>query len=608
MTVEVVSPEPLSLAMERSERGYWRVSGQCIFPGSRYFYGIDGSIQRPDPASDFQPEGVHGPSQVVDHGSFVWSDGKWSGFPFEKLIFYELHIGTFTPAGTFSAAIEKLPILVDLGINALNLMPVAQFPGDRNWGYDGVFPYSVQNSYGGTEGLKSLVDFCHNLGIAVFVDVVYNHLGPEGNYLRDFGPYFTERYRTPWGDALNYDGPYSDEVRGFFIENARHWLRDYHVDGLRLDAVHAIFDCNAKHVLHQLAEDIEEYAEASGRNHYLVAESDLNDNRVIRARELGGHGIHAQWCDDFHHALHTLLTPERAGYYIDFGKTEHLVKGLCEGFVYSWQYSRFRKRHHGSSSKELAPHQFVVFSQNHDQVGNRMFGEWLTTLVPFEALKLAAGVSLLSPYVPLLFMGEEYGEESPFLYFVSHSDPELIRAVCEGRKKEFSAFQWRGPPPNPQEEETFLGSKLKWSHETGEKHRILFAFYKRLILLRKTHPAFELSSWRNMEVLSIEEKKIVSWHRWSMGSHLLCLMNFHGYIEKLEGILPAGPWEKVLDSSEEKWRGPGSTLPETIEAEAQVAIPPWSFVLLGRITPGSTTSSSGRPISVMRCSTAFSHA
>jgi maltooligosyltrehalose trehalohydrolase len=359
-------------------------------------------------------------------------------------------VGTFTPEGTFEAIIPHLDELRELGITAVELMPVAQFPGTRNWGYDGVYPFAVQNSYGGPEGLKRLVNACHGRGIAVVLDVVYNHLGPEGNYLWDFGPYFTDRYKTPWGSAINFDGPHSDPVRRLFIENALYWVTEFRMDGLRIDAVHGILDFSAYPFLEELASAVHEKAERLNRRVYVIAESDLNDTRVIRSRELGGYGLDAQWNDDFHHALHTLLTEDQTGYYQDFGRLGDLVKAFREGFVCSGQYSSYRRRRHGNSSRDIPAGCFVVFAQNHDQVGNRMRGERLSQLVCRERMKLAAGVVFLSPFIPLLFMGEEYGETAPFPYFISHSDADLVEAVRRGRREEFAAFGWSQEPPDPQ--------------------------------------------------------------------------------------------------------------------------------------------------------------
>src|SRR4029077_1030537 len=365
---------------------------------------------------------------------------------------YELHTGTFTEEGTFESAISRLESLADLGVTAVELMPVAQFPGTRNWGYDGVFPYAVQNSSGGPRGLQKFVNAAHGIGLSVILDVVYNHLGPEGNFAGEFGPYFTDRYRTPWGRAVNFDGHGSDPVRAFFIQNAIYWLKEFHIDALRLDAVHGIFDFSAHHFLAELKESVEALAQRSRRKLFVIAESDLNDARLLHALDRGGYGLDVQWSDDFHHALHTLLTHEFTGYYSDFGSIDDLCEVLRDGWLYSGQYSRFRRRRHGNSAAGIQQSRFVVFSQNHDQVGNRAQGERLIQLVDFESIKLAAGVTLLSPFVPLLFMGEEYGETHPFLYSTSHFSPELNEAVRKGRREEFAAFGWGDDLPDPDDE------------------------------------------------------------------------------------------------------------------------------------------------------------
>lgn len=456
VAVHIVAPRERLEPLARGERGYYYGELEGVEPGNLYLYLLDGRKERPDPASRYQPQGVHGPSQVVDPHAFAWSDSCWFGPAQQELIFYELHVGTFTLEGTFDAMIPHLEGLRELGVTAVELMPVAQFPGSRNWGYDGVYPFAVQNSYGGPEGLMRLVDACHRCGLAVFLDVVYNHLGPEGNYLGDFGPYFTDRYRTPWGLALNFDGADSDEVRRFFIENALYWLTEFHIDGFRLDAIHAITDKGALPFLEELAAAVHRRAERLGRRVYVIGESDLNDPRVIQPRVVGGYGLDGQWSDDFHHALHSLLTGERSGYYQDFGKLVHLARAFREGYVYTGQYSAYRRRQHGDWPRLCDACQFVVFAQNHDQVGNRARGERLSTLVSFDGLKLAAGMVLLSPFVPLLFMGEEYGETAPFLYFTSHSDPTLVEAVRKGRLEEFAAFGCEDEVPDPQDEATFL--------------------------------------------------------------------------------------------------------------------------------------------------------
>ncbi|MFA4915094.1 MAG: malto-oligosyltrehalose trehalohydrolase [Syntrophales bacterium] len=580
--LKIVLPREQIIPMEKDERGYWRSIVEDLSRGACYFYRLGKERDRPDPASQFQPEGVHGFSQVVDHVSFQWDDVKWKGITLSEMVMYELHIGTFTRDGTFDAIIPRLPEISSLGINAIEIMPVAQFPGERNWGYDGVFPFAVQNSYGGPEGLKRLVNECHKNGISVILDVVYNHLGPEGNYLRDYGPYFTDKYKTPWGMAVNFDDSYSNDVRNFFVENALHWFDNYHIDALRIDAVHAISDLSANPFLKVLAEKVEEFSSSEERRFYLIAESSLNDTRIIMPGELGGFGIHAQWCDDFHHCLHTLLTGESDGYYLDFGKPEHIVKSIKEGFVYSGEYSEYRKRNHGNSSKDRPASQFIVFSQNHDQTGNRAFGERLTNLVSFESLKLAAGVVLLSPYIPLLFMGEEYGEGAPFLYFISHSDQELIEAVRRGRTEEFKAFKTTEEPPDPNDDETFLKSKINWEKRKTGNHGILRDFYKYLLALRKENPALSNLDKMSIDVCEAENGKVLLLRRWKDNHHIFCSFNFNTDDRVLKIYMPEGVWTKELDSSDTKWNGPGVLLPERIEGNKEVTLRGMSFMIYKR--------------------------
>jgi maltooligosyltrehalose trehalohydrolase len=489
-------------------------------------------------------------------------------------------VGTFSPEGTFEAIIPHLPELKDLGITAIELMPVAQFPGSRNWGYDGVYPFAVQKSYGGPEGLKRLVESCHQLGLAVILDVVYNHLGPEGNYLADFGPYFTDRYRGPWGNPINFDGPYSDEVRRFFIENGLYWVRDFHLDGLRIDAVHGILDFSARPFLEELALAVHEQAERLSRLVYLIAESDLNDTRIVRSRELGGFGLDTQWNDDFHHALHTLLTNEEAGYYQDFGELQHLVKAFREGFVYGGDYSSYRKRRHGNSSRHLSA-SFVVFSQNHDQVGNRGQSERLSALVSFEALKLAAGVVLLSPFIPLLFMGEEYGETAPFYYYISHSDQDLIEAVRRGRREEFASFHWQGEPADPQEKATFLRSKLQRELRFQGHHEVLYRFYRELLRLRRETAPLKVLDKERLEVTGLEQEKILFWRRWRGEQEAAGVFHFGKQEKTISLPLAEGHWRKQLDSADTIWSGPGSSVPPKLLSAGKVSLrlSPKSFAL-----------------------------
>jgi maltooligosyltrehalose trehalohydrolase len=587
-----ISPPERVVRMEKTAKGYHQIVLSDIDSTARYFYRLHvakapqagrNPIERPDPASRYQPQGVHGPSEVVS-SAFGWEDADWSGLPLSQYIIYELHVGTFTSAGTFDAVIPHLDRLVDLGITAVELMPVAQFPGNRNWGYDGTYPFAAQNSYGGPVSLKRLVDACHHKGLAVVLDVVYNHLGPEGNYFRDFGPYFTDFYKTPWGEAVNFDGPYSDEVRRFFIENALYWVCDCHIDALRIDAVHAILDFTAHPFLEQLSQKVQREAERLNRRIYCIAESALNDTRIIRSRELGGFGLDAQWNDDFHHALHSLLTGETSGYYQDFGRLQDLSLSWREGFVYSGRYSRYRRRSHGNSSRAVPARQFVVFAQNHDQIGNRMHGERLTRLVTVEQLKLAAAVVLLSPFIPLLFMGEEYGEVAPFPYFVSHSDPDLVAAVREGRRREFAAFGWQTDPPDPQDEDTFRRAKLNHALRRKGHHRVLMNFYRNLIQLRKTNSSLTQPSKKNMEVSDDGRKMMMLVRRWSSSAEAWIIFHFGSGLESRALSISEGRWTKALDSAEEQWQGPGSIVTSEIESKGKVSLirPPQSVLVLTR--------------------------
>ncbi len=577
VAVQIVSPEQRILPMQKDEQGYFKVLAEGIEPGTLYFYKIAGD-DRPDPASHYQPKDVHEASEVVDHRTFTWTDVGWSGIPLEEMIIYELHVGTFTPEGTFESIIPRLRELKEFGVNAIEIMPVAQFPGDRNWGYDGAYTYAVQNSYGGPEGLKKLVDAAHREGLSVILDVVYNHFGPEGNYTSLYGPYFTETYKTPWGMAMNFDDKYSDGVRNYFIENALYWFQNYHMDALRLDAIHAIYDLGAQHVLQEMADQVAALSESVGRKLYLIAESDLDDVRVIREKELGGHGMDAQWSDDFHHCLHTLLTGEQRGYYQDYGKVEQLAKAYKQSFVYDWQYSLNRQKHYGSDASARPGHQFVVCTQNHDQVGNRMMGERLTHLVSFEALKLAAGAMMLTPNVPMLFMGEEYAEDAPFLYFISHTDADLVEAVRQGRKREFAAFHAEGEFVDPFSVDTFHKSQLNWEKRKEGKHKVMLELYQHLIHLRRTMPALKTLDKQNLEASAVEDDKLLFLRRESNGEQIFCIMNFNDKDVTFQAS-SRDSWRKILDSSDDKWMGSGSTMPEKLVHEQEATIRPQSFAL-----------------------------
>lgn len=563
------------MEMTRGGEGYWRASTDNPLAGQDYMFVMDGTTQRPDPASRFQPEGVHSYSRVVDL-AFPWRDAAWKNPALEEYILYELHVGTFTPEGTLASAAGRIQYLRDLGVTAVELMPVAQFPGRRNWGYDGVYPFAVQNSYGGPRALQEFVDACHASGVAVVLDVVYNHLGPEGNYLRDFGPYFTDRCRTPWGPAVNFDGPYCGGVRRFFIENALFWISQFHIDALRLDAVHGIFDQSAYPFLEELADQVHAWGAARGRKVYLIAESNLNDPRLVRSKAHGGFGLDAQWNDDFHHALRTVLTGDRAGYYCDFGTVEQIARAYRDGFVYTGQFSEFRQRPHGRAYEEIPGTQFIVFDANHDQVGNRMLGARLSSRTTLEDQKLAAGAVLLSPFVPLLFMGEEYGETAPFLYFIEHSDAKLIEAVRRGRAEEFAAFAWQGTPPDPQAPETFAASKLRWELREKEPHRTLSSYYRALIRLRKQ---FRDALLGNRGVTAGSDVIEV---RYASGNSALWLaLNFSNTRADLVAEHPCAR-RLLLDSAAAAWAGPGSSAPADLaNPRAVISLPPRSLVLYG---------------------------
>lgn len=543
MAVEI---EGSRLDMKKGPNGWWRVDTALAENGMGYAFVPDGGTPLPDPRSPWQPEGVHGPSRIVDHRKFPWTDANWQPPPLSSAVIYELHIGTFSPEGTFDGAVKRLDHLVNLGITHVELMPVAEFSGQRGWGYDGVDLYAPHHAYGGPEGLKRLVDACHKRGLAVILDVVYNHLGPAGNYLGRFGPYFTDRYATPWGEAVNLDGPYSDEVRRFFIDNALMWFRDYHMDGLRIDAVHAIIDTSAIHFLEQLAGEVNDLESHLGRYLVLIAESDLNNPRVIRSPEVGGYGIDAQWNEDFHHALHAVLTGERDGYYMDFGGLADLAKALTHGLVYDGSYSHYRRRNHGRPPTGLSGHRFVDCLQNHDQVGNRALGERTSHLLSQGRLKIGAALVLTAPFVPMLFQGEEWGASTPFLYFTDHQDPELGEAVKHGRREEFAAFlRETDKIPDPQERETFLRSRLDWDELRRDPHDKILDWHRSLIRLRRQLP--ELTDGR-MEQTSVRFDETAQWLIMTRGSVLLVC----NLADASQRIPCPGLWGKEIVLSSEK--------------------------------------------------------
>ena len=491
-------------------KGWWCAKIEEAGPGTDYAFLLnEDTTAYPDPRGAWQPNGVHSASRVVDHKAFKWTDKVWQGPPLTGAVIYELHIGTFTPEGTFDAAIEKLPFLFDLGVTHIEVMPVAAFPGDFGWGYDGVALFAVRHPYGGPDGLKRFVDASHAHGLGVLIDVVYNHFGPVGNYANNFGPYLTNNHRTPWGDAVNFEGAGSDEVRRFFCDNALMWMRDYHVDGLRLDAVHEFMDRSAIHFMEQLSAEVDVLSSTLGRRLVLIAESDLNDPRVVTPREARGYGMDAQWSDDFHHALFTILHEDQGkGYYDDFGSFANLAKSMTSAFVYDGAYSSYRNRSHGRPVGGLSAHHFVAFIQNHDQVGNRATGDRLEHIIGMDRAKVAAGLVLTSPFIPMLFQGEEFAASTPFQYFADHEDGEMRKAVSDGRKREFAAFGWDAADiPDPESVETFNNSKLNWSEAHEGRHAEMLAWTKDLIRIRRNSPSLNDGDLGHIRVNFDEQKR-----------------------------------------------------------------------------------------------------
>lgn len=556
--------------------GWWRRDGLQLDAGTRYRLRLPDGRDLPDPASRHQPDGVHGASAAVDVEGFPWTDTAWRGIPLARYIIYELHIGTFTAEGTCDAAISRLAELVELGVTAVELMPVAQCPGERNWGYDGVFPFAVQHSIGGPSGVQRLVDACHAHGLAVILDVVYNHLGPEGNHLDAYMPISSDRHRIPWGEAMNIDGPDSDGVRDYFSANVRHWFTLYHVDALRLDAVHAMVDTSAQPFLAQVANQVRELALLSGRHLHLIAESDLNASRVVRPEQQGGLGMDSQWLDDFHHAVHGLLTGERRGYYIDYGEVDQLRRAFANAFVYDGRWSRNQRMTRGDDASDLPTTCFTVCAQNHDQVGNRFGGERLSLLTDFEGLKFAATCVLLSPYIPLLFMGEEWGERRPFLFFSDMSDPALIEAVRQGRREEFPDLNRGVEPRDPFDPLTRDHCVLDRSAAVKEPGRTLRDFYRTCIRLRRTLPSLAPGPRDHIRV-DAPVPEIIAIDRHQGACRTLVLLNPTNRVVNYIG-LPPGRWFIALASFATRWSGPGCNEGEALEH--QTGLPPRSALLL----------------------------
>jgi maltooligosyltrehalose trehalohydrolase len=574
----VLADRDLEIPLTRDEHGYFtgEVTGARV--GDRYWLRLDGELLA-DPASRFQPEGVHGPSQIVDSAAFAWQHDRWQLPPRRDWVIYELHVGTFTEEGTFPAIVKHLPYLQDLGVTAIELMPIAQFSGTRNWGYDGVFPFAVQHSYGGPDGLRTLVDAAHGRDMAVILDVVYNHVGPEGSVIHRFGPYFNHSYHTPWGDAFNFDGPGSDEVRNFFLQNALMFLEEYRIDGLRIDAIHEIYDSHAQPFLADLADAMHGRAAELGREAFLIAESDLNDTRIFQPRAQNGFGLDAQWADDFCHALETQLVGDESDYIADFAPFATLATAMQQAYVFTGQYNHMRRRRFGKPPVGARSDQFIAFVQNHDQVGNRPFGKRLGHRITFEQRKLAAATVLLAPYIPMLFMGEEYGEPNPFLYITDHSDPKLVEAVRAGRKAYFSHWDWSAEDaaPDPQALETLVRSRVQIglhlddTLETAAEHQGLFAVYRTLIALRRqftvlTDPAAERA------VTSLETERVLLLHEQSGEGEAFVILSFADDPVARDLPWPAGEWTRRFDANEARFGGPGAIGPERVTSDGNVAL------------------------------------
>ncbi len=557
------------IPMEEEKQHIYRVETEGLDMNQGYKFRLQGEGDFPDPFSHYQPDGVHGFSRIVDHDRYKWKNSGWQGKDLSELIFYELHVGTFTPEGTFRALMGRLDYLLELGVNAIELMPLAQTPGRWNWGYDGSYLFSVQHNYGTPEDLKELIDRCHEKGIAVFLDVVYNHLGPEGNYLPLYGPYFTSKHATPWGQAVNFDDHQNGAARRLVLQNVRYWLEKYRFDGLRLDAVHAIFDQSPRHILQEIAETGREIAAREDRRIVLIAETDENNTKIIDPPEKGGAGFHAQWMDDFHHCIHAALTGERQGYYTDYGPLEDLEK-IYGNFLYTGQFSRFWQKNRGTDASRNPGHQFVVSLQNHDQVGNRAWGERLSALVDFPLLKAAAGLLFMAPYLPLLFMGEEYAEKQPFLFFADYLDPKLRQSVSEGRKEEFRSFGWEGFP-DPVDEETFFRSKLTDPAAWEEKNRQMLAFYKEIIKLRKTHPALRRPDKESSKIKVHAGRRLVEIERRGEGILLRGLCNMGSG----EISIKKYPEKQILNSEWGQYGG-------CIEGDAQLLLGGNLIILEGK--------------------------
>lgn len=586
--VHLYGDEDRFISMASIENGYFRAVVEGVIPGQLYTYRLDGKEDLPDPASRYQPQGVKAPSAVVDR-RYIWREEAWMGLPFKDYIIYELHIGTFSPEGTYQSAIAYLDELVELGTTAVEFMPVSQFPGRWGWSYDGIFLFAPHNTYGTPNDFKALIDACHARGFAVILDVVYNHFGPEGNILPQYADYTRPIYKGPWGDAVNVDGPYSDEIRKFFIENAIFWLNEYRIDALRLDATHFIYDFSPYTFLEELVDQVALYCQNSPRRVYLIAEDDRNLAKLVLPRQEGGIGMDVQWLDDFHHALHTNVIGENFAYYQDYGQFWQLEQTFREGFIFNGQYSMNRKRRHGTSSAAVPADRFIVFLQNHDQIGNRMPNERITQIFSHEQFKLAIAAVLVSPYVPMLFMGDEYGETAMFEYFISYDDQGLVEAIRKGRVDTFGFLMPPGTdPPDPASEESFLKSKL--DHTLREKgvHRVLLDYHKTLIQLRKSIPALAEPDKLRLEVKGHMRELVLYLRRWKDESEIFAALSFNSYEASVALPVPPGKWKKQFDSSDPRWAKDSDLSVKakspilTSSGELTLTLPPYACILYQR--------------------------
>lgn len=545
------------LRMKKVENGYWILNVPGLNPDVLYTYLLDGKESKPDPASHFQPTGVFGPSQVIDHGAFKWKDGSWTGVEVRNLFFYEIHVGTFTRQGTFKAASERIKDIAELGFNAVELMPISQFSGTRNWGYDGVFPFAVQNTYGTPYDLKELVNECHLHNVALFIDCVYNHVGPEGNCLNDFAPYFPSTRIGQWGPSINLDGKLNDGVRNFFSENVLHWLGNFHFDGIRLDAVQTMMDTNPNHFLQEINSSVRLFSDKIGRKCHLIAESGYNIPQLLLPLNQCGYGFDAQWLDDFQHAIFALLTGEKEGYYRNYGSLQDVIEVLNDAYLYVGGEYDFKRR--DESYRDIPAYRFIVFSQNHDQIGNRLLGDRLTSIAGIEAAKLASAMVFLSPYVPLIFMGEEWGEIAPFLFFTDYQGKDLIANIRDGRRHEFVEFHWQGEVPDSQDQAVFEQSKIRWEKRDSEDGKNITSFYRQLIKLKKI-PIFHSEADRQIKVSQICENVLLMYKE-SGNSKAIIIANFSKQQSTFTFPLVKGNYLKIFDSADIEWSGPGSNLP-----------------------------------------------